>query len=179
MPSTTHSPSPDVLTGVERHFDRDEIVVSKTDPKGRITYANRTFLQLSDFTEAEVLGAPHSIIRHPEMPSCIFELMWSTILDGREIFAYVVNRSQNGDHYWVLAHVTPTFEAGGAIVGFHSNRRCPAREAVDTVSSLYGELRAIERGASSPKEGLAAARARLDDEVEASAKSYAEFVFGL
>ncbi|MBT3307547.1 MAG: PAS domain S-box protein [Alphaproteobacteria bacterium] len=81
------------LTGVERFFEDDEIIVSKTDLKGRVTYANRVFLRLAGYTEQEVLGQPHSIIRHPEMPRCVFKLLWDTLEDGKEIFAYVINRS--------------------------------------------------------------------------------------
>ena len=103
------------VTGTERFFQPDEIIVSKTDLKGAITYANRLFLSLADYTEQEVLDAPHSIVRHPEMPRCIFKLLWGTIQSGNEIFAYVMNRSKNGDHYWVLAHVTPSYDASGSM----------------------------------------------------------------
>jgi PAS domain S-box len=101
------------LTGVERTFGTDEIIVSKTDPKGRIIYANEVFLRLAGYAESEIIGQPHSIIRHPDMPRCVFKLLWDTVQSGNEIFAYVVNRSKNGDHYWVLAHVTPTFDGQG------------------------------------------------------------------
>ena len=127
------TPEPQLLrrpvrpTGVERTFGQDEIIVSKTDLKGRITYANRVFLQVAGYTEREVLGAPHSLIRHPDMPRSVFQLLWDTIQGGREVFAYVVNLAKNGDHYWVLAHVTPTFDDAGKIVGYHSMRRLPAR----------------------------------------------------
>src|ERR1700761_2971359 len=113
------------LTGVERHFDTDDVIVTKTDPGGRLTYANEVFLNISHLTEKQALGAPHSIIRHPDMPASVFRLLWQTIQEGREIFAYVLNRATNGDHYWVFAHVTPSFDAGGNIVGYHSNRRVP------------------------------------------------------
>ena len=96
------------LTGVERFFDKDEIIVSKTDLKGRMTYCNDVFLRIAGYTEQELLGQPHSIIRHPDMPRCVFKLLWDTIGAGKEIFAYVINRAKNGDHYWVLAHVTPS-----------------------------------------------------------------------
>lgn len=87
------------VTGKEVFFKPEEIIVSKTDLKGRITYANRVFLDISGFTEAELLGKPHSILRHPEMPRCVFKLLWDTIQNGSEIFAYVINRCKNGDHY--------------------------------------------------------------------------------
>jgi len=95
-------------TGVESHFGDDEIIVSKTDPRGVITYANEIFIRVSGYSEEELLGAPHSILRHPAMPRCVFKLLWDTIQGGREIFAYVVNLAKTGNHYWVLAHVTPS-----------------------------------------------------------------------
>lgn len=74
------------LTGVERHFDEHEIIVSKTDLKGRITYANDTFLRVAGYRENEILGQPHSIIRHPDMPRCVFVLLWQTIEAGSRDF---------------------------------------------------------------------------------------------
>jgi len=115
------------LTGVERTFADDEIIVSKTDPKGRMTYCNDIFLRLAGYSESELIGQPHSMIRHPHMPRCVFKLLWSRIQSGTEVFAYVINRSGNGDHYWVLAHVTPDLVQDGAIIGFHSNRRPQGR----------------------------------------------------
>ncbi|HMO11052.1 MAG TPA: PAS domain-containing protein, partial [Actinotalea sp.] len=115
-------PSSVMPTGVERTFGADEIIVSKTDPKGRITYANQVFLRVSGYREDEVVGQPHSIVRHPDMPRAVFALLWETIQAGREIFAYINNLAADGAHYWVFAHVT-TSRAGGALVGYHSNRR--------------------------------------------------------
>jgi len=106
------------LTGIERGFFENDLIVSKTNLQGKIVYANKMFLDIADYGEEEVLEQPHSLIRHPEMPRCIFKLLWDTIQDGREIFAYVVNRAKNGDHYWVLAHVTPSYGSDGSIVGY-------------------------------------------------------------
>ncbi|MEO0035357.1 MAG: hypothetical protein RLZZ501_1380, partial [Pseudomonadota bacterium] len=167
------------LSGVERTFDRDQIIVSKTDLKGRIIYANEVFISLAGYTEAELLGQPHSIIRHPDMPRCVFKLLWGTIEAGREIFAYVKNRSRNGDHYWVLAHVTPTFDSTGRIVSYHSNRRSPRREAVAKVEALYQELLTIERSAPDRKEGMERAFAALVGKLQAAGLPYEEFVFTL
>src|SRR5580704_8741733 len=91
-------------TGRERTFPEDEIIASKTDVKGVITYANRTFMEVSLYSEEELLGQPHSIVRHPDMPRCVFKLLWDTIQKGDEIFAYVKNMCKNGDFYWVFAH---------------------------------------------------------------------------
>jgi PAS domain S-box-containing protein len=148
-------------TGRERLFGADEIIVSKTDPKGIITYANEVFLRVSVYDEADVVGQPHSLIRHPDMPRAIFALMWDVIASGKEITAFVLNLASDGEHYWVLAHVTPTFGPGGAIIGYHSNRRLPDRAAVARVAALYALLRDVERLHSAPREALAASRERL------------------
>lgn len=167
------------LTGVERTFDHDEIIVSKTDIKGRVTYANQVFLRVAQYTEEEILGKPHNLIRHPDMPRCVFQLLWDTIQDRREIFAYVVNRTKHGDHYWVFAHVTPTFSPSGQIIGYHSNRRVPNRDAVDTVKKIYSRLLLEEERHRTPKEAIQASTRLLLDLLGQQGVSYDEFVFSL
>lgn len=167
------------LTGIERRFPDDEIIVSKTDPKGRLTYVNDVFLMVSGYSEAEVIGQPHSLIRHPEMPRAIFKLLWDTIVAGREIFAYVNNRAKTGDHYWVLAHITPNFGANGEIVGFHSNRRSPRPDALAKIKPLYQTLLDTERKAADRKVGQDASFKQLTDILTREGKSYGEFVLGL
>ncbi|NQU56111.1 MAG: PAS domain-containing protein [Rhodospirillales bacterium] len=168
------------LTGVERFFEDDEIIVSKTDLKGRLTYVNDVFLRLADYTEKECLGEPHSKIRNPTMPRCIFKLLWDTIQDGREIFAYVVNRSANGDHYWVVAHVTPSKDANGNIIGYHSNRRTPNRQILDsTIIPLYNQLLAEENKHASSKDGMAASMAMVTALLKEKGMEYDEFIAGI
>ncbi len=164
------------VSGNERFFGDDEIIVSKTDMKGRITYANRVFLDIAGYEEKEVLGQPHSMIRHPDMPRCIFKLLWDTIRDGQEIFAYVVNRCKNGDHYWVYAHVTPSRDTTGEIVGYHSNRRAPKREILDReIIPFYTELRAVEQQ-QNRKEGLEASQGVVAAFLAERALAYDEFI---
>lgn len=169
------------LSGRERTFPADEIIVSKTDPKGRLVYVNDVFLDVSGYGEDEVIGQPHSIIRHPEMPRCIFKLLWDRISGGDEIFAYVNNRAKNGDNYWVLAHVTPCFHGDGkTIVGYHSNRRLPGRQAVRGMADLYRGLLAEENRHADRKAGLAASFAMLRNTVaEAGFDSYDHFIFSI
>jgi len=166
-------------TGVERTFHPDDVIVSKTDPKGIITYANDVFLDLAGITEAQAIGAPHSIIRHPDMPRAVFKLLWDTLHRGDEIFAYVLNMSANGDHYWVFAHVTPTFTVDGGISGFHSNRRVPEKRALEAVEPLYASLKAIEDGASDRASGLEASFAAVVKLLRDKGMTYDEFVFSL
>ncbi len=168
------------LTGVERFFDRNDIIVSKTDLKGHITYANRTFLNIAGYTENEVMGAPHSIIRHPDMPRCVFQLLWDTIQAKKEIFAYVLNRAKSGDHYWVLAHVTPSFDKQGQIDGYHSNRRVPDKKIVEgKVIPLYQMLLAEEERHNNRKEGMKRATDILINLLQEKGIGYDEFVFSL
>lgn len=166
-------------TGVERTFDVDEIIVSKTDTKGIITYANEVFCRISGYREEEILGRPHNMVRHPEMPRAIFKLLWDTIGSGHEIFAYVVNLASDGSHYWVLAHVTPSFGADGGIVGYHSNRRCPDRGAVAKARSLYADLCAVERRHADPREAVAASTDALRAHLDGLGRSYDEMVWSI
>lgn len=165
------------LTGVERFFRDDEIIVSKTDLKGHITYANDVFLKVAGYKESEVLGQPHSIIRHPDMPRSVFKLLWDTLESGSEIFAYVVNRAKDGDHYWVLAHVTPSRDASGAVVGYHSNRRVPDRRIVtEHIVPLYEALLAEENNHPSRKDGMAAAYNMVGGLMAELGLQYDEFI---
>jgi PAS domain S-box-containing protein len=171
-----HSVQP---TGVERFFAEEDIIVSKTDLKGIITYANRVFVQISGYSEEELLGQPHNILRHPDMPGSVFRLLWDTIASGHEIFAYVKNMAKSGDHYWVFAHVTPTFGPHGEIVGYHSNRRVPERKAVATVEDLYKQVLAEERRHRNRTEAVEAGLGLLTAAVAKSGMPYEELVFSL
>jgi len=167
-------------TGVERFFREDEVIVSKTDLKGRLTYVNRVFINISGYQEPELLGEPHSLIRNPEMPRSVFKLLWDTIGAGREIFAYVNNMSKNGDHYWVLAHVTPSFDKNGQIVGYHSNRRVPDRDVLNsTIIPLYKAVLEEENRHKNAKEGMNKGFEMLLDAVKQKGMNYDELIFAL
>ena len=167
-------------TNREVFFDRDDLIVSKTDLKGRITYANRVFCNVARYSEKELIGAPHSIVRHPDMPRAVFKFMWDRILEGHEIFAYVKNMTKTGDHYWVFAHVTPSYDRTGNLFGFHSNRRAPdARVVTETIIPLYDALLKTETAMANAKEGLAASCRQFTNVVQSKARSYDEVVFSL
>lgn len=152
-PRGARRPAP---TGIERPFGREEIIVSKTDPKGVITYANDVFLRVAAYEESAILGKPHNIIRHPDMPRAVFKVMWDIIGSGQELFAYVLNLAADGGHYWVLAHVTPTFDTTGRIVGYHSNRRWVAPEVRDQVAAVYAQVRRAEQAHTRTPDAIAA-----------------------
>lgn len=165
--------------GVERFFEEDEIIVSKTNLTGHITYANHVFQRVAEYNEEELLGQPHSLIRHPDMPRCVFRFLWERIEAGHEVFAYVVNLCKSGSHYWVLAHVTPTYDRAGRIVGYHSNRRVPSRSAIDAIRPVYQELLSIEKRHRSPKEQWQASLPALVAKLESMGKTYDELIFDL
>jgi len=168
------------LSGRERSFGQDQIIVSKTDLKGRLVYVNRVFLDIADLSIKQTIGQPHSLIRHPHMPRCVFKLLWERIQSGHELFAYVVNRSMNGDHYWVVAHVTPSYDCDGKIDGYHSNRRVAKKTTVnDIITPLYAELRAIEDNHANRKDGMNAAFAALNDKLTAKGTDYDRFIFAI
>lgn len=166
-----------LLTGVERFFGDDDIIVSKTDLKGRITYANKVFLDISGYKEEEVLGQPHSMIRHPEMPRCIFKLLWDALTTGKEIFAYVNNRAKQGDNYWVYAHVTPSWDNNGSIIGYHSNRRVPERKILEgEIFPLYRELKQIEGKQANKKQGMLNSEQKILSLLDELGMGYDEFM---
>lgn len=166
-------------TGVECQFDEDELIVTKTDVKGRITYANDVFIRLSKYPREQLIGAPHNLIRHPDMPSCIFKMLWDTIQAKKEIFAFAVNMARDGDHYWVFAHVTPTLDSRQNVVGYHSNRRKPEPAQVAKIKALYAQLRAEERRAGDAKPGVMAGHTMLMNMLADRGVAYDEFVFSI
>lgn len=177
-PATPKTNAAVSLTGRERTFGTDDIIVTKTDLGGRITYANDVFLTISALTEAQALGQPHSIIRHPHMPKCVFRLLWDTLKDGREIFAYVLNRAMTGDHYWVLAHVTPTQDMSGKVISYHSNRRVPKPEIISgLIKPLYEQLYQIEQQHGGGPASIQYSMAVLNDTVRQKASDYESFIF--
>jgi PAS domain S-box-containing protein len=167
-------------TDAEVLFDKDDIIVSKTDLKGRITYANQTFCQIAGCSEAELMGQPHSIIRHPDMPRAVFKLLWDTLLEGREVFAYVKNMAKSGNYYWVFAHVTPSFDQNKRIIGFHSSRRVPDPETIKTaITPIYSAILQEERRHRNGQAALSASFKLVVEFLKSKNMSYDEFIFSL
>jgi len=123
----------------------DQMIVSKTDLKGQITYANRDFLDISGFTEAELIGQPHNIVRHPDMPEAAFADFWRTLKAGRPWVGLVKNRCKNGDYYWVEAHAMPLYE-NNQHVGYMSMRKKPSRQQIDATEAVYRQFRENRQG---------------------------------
>ncbi len=158
----------------EKTFSENELIVSKTDTTGKITYGNDLFIKMSGYSEHELLGSPHNMIRHPEMPRVIFKLLWDTIKAGKEINAYVVNLSKNGDHYWVIANVTPSFDSSGRVVGYYSVRRKPKKSALDFITPLYKQLLDAEK-----RGGIESSLNMVQELLKNKGANYDEFILSI
>ena len=134
------------VTDVEVRLDDHTLIVSKTDLKGHITYINKDFIDISGFSEGELIGQPHNVVRHPDMPVEAFEDLWRDLQDGRPWTGMVKNRCKNGDYYWVLATATPIRESGQT-VGYMSVRRKPSRPQIEAADSAYRLFRDNKSGA--------------------------------
>lgn len=130
----------------EVSFGRDEMIISKTDLQGRLTYANRTFMRVANFSEIQLLGHNHNIIRHPSMPRGVFYGLWKTLQSGQEFFGFVKNSTADGNFYWVFANITPDV-MNGKTVGYYSVRRTPSKASVDVISTIYHQMCTMEQGA--------------------------------
>lgn len=129
----------------ERKLREEDFIVSKTDTSGRISYCNRIFMNIAGYTERELLGQQHNIVRHPDMPQVLFHLLWTTLKEGREFFGYIKNLCKDGSYYWVFANLTPTLDPAGKVVGYYSVRRRPREQAVRLLEPIYADLLAEER----------------------------------
>lgn len=162
----------------ERQMRDQDFIVSKTDTKGIITYGNPIFIEFSGYTEEELLGSQHNIIRHPDMPRAAFKLAWDTIQSGKEFFGYVKNMSKDGGYYWVFTHITPDFDTSGRITGYTSVRRCPKRSAIETITPVYRLMQQAEQTAGA-RDAVAAGTQVLLDILKKKDMSYGELVFAL
>ena len=151
-------------------FDQNSLLVTKTDLKGKITYANRAFMQIVQMGEDILVGSPHNIIRHPDMPKIIFKYLWSYLQNEKEIHAYVKNICADGSYYWVMANVTPSY-LDGKVVGYHSSRSSPTDEALNIIIPLYQKLLQAEKSG-----GIPASEKIMQELLLDKGMSYDEFI---
>ncbi len=164
-------------TDVERVMREEDFIVSKTDLKGIITYCNRIFMEFANYSEEELLGHNHNIIRHPDMPSVIFKILWGKIQAGKEVNAYVKNLASDGSYYWVFANITPVYNGKNEIVGYSAVRRAPDREKLkNVIIPLYEKLLAEEKKHSKKSDGIQASYEMLNKILEEKGMSYEEFI---
>lgn len=127
------------ITTNERRFKTDQKLISTTDVKGNITHCNDVFVTISGYSRDELIGQPHNLVRHPDMPEAAFKVMWEHLKAGRPWMGLVKNRCKSGDYYWVNAYVTPVTE-NGRTIGYESVRTCPARQDVARAEKVYAAI---------------------------------------
>lgn len=157
-----------------KQMNKDDFIVSKTDLQGRITYTNKIFMEMSEYSEKELLGKPHSLIRHPDMPKAVFKLLWGMVQAGDEIFAFVINKTKKGDDYWVYANVTPSLDARGKTIGYYSVRRMPNLKALEIIEPIYAQMIEAERSG-----GVNAGTKVLTDLLNEKGVSYNELIIAI
>ena len=157
-----------------KEMQKDDFIVSKTDLKGRITYVNKIFMKMGEYSEKELLGQPHSIIRHPDMPKAVFKLLWDVVQNKDEIFAFVINKTKNGNDYWVYANVTPSLDENGRVIGYYSVRRQPNPKALEIIKPLYTQMLQAEKSG-----GVGAGTKILTDLLNEKGVSYNELIIAI
>ncbi len=125
-------------------YPEGKLIVSRTDTKGVITHCNQSFVDMSGFEESEIIGQPHYILRHPDMPAAAFKDLWDTIQSGKKWKGYVKNLRKDGRYYWVYAVVVPNVRKG-KVIGYASVRRKPSRTKINECISLYKTMLAEEQ----------------------------------
>lgn len=147
-------------------------IVSKTDAKGIIEYGNDYFVEISGYKESELLGKPHSIVRHPDMPKVVFKMMWDRINKGQNIMAVVKNMAKDGSYYWVVTEFEPKIDPiSNEIISHTAFRKAAPQKAIDTMAPIYAKLLEIEK-----EGGMAASEKYLRGLLEEKNTTYDKFV---
>lgn len=129
----------------ERIVSPVDVIVSKSDEKGDITYANPIFIKISGYKHSELMRRPHSILRHPDMPKIIFKYLWDNLEAGKEVYAFVKNLCKDGHYYWVLAYVRPAYNKDGTFRNYVSTRKSATPQAKALMTDLYAQLLEVEK----------------------------------
>jgi PAS domain S-box-containing protein len=130
---------------MEKEITNIDLIVSKADKYGNITYVNPIFMKISGYEHGELLGKPHSILRHPDMPKVIFKYLWESLHQGNDVVSYVKNLSKDGSYYWVIATVKTAKNPDGTFRNHMSTRRCITESAKAQISALYEKLLEAEK----------------------------------
>ena len=142
-------------------LDSKKYIISETDAKGNITYCNDYFVEISGYSKEELIGSPHNIVRHPDMPKIVFKLLWQTIKEGKNINAIVKNLAKDGRYYWIFTEFEIRKDLNtGEIIGYQASRKTTSKHVIEIIAELYAELLKIEK----------------DDSVEASERYLIEFL---
>ena len=156
-------------------LDPKRYIVSKTDEKGIIEYGNDYFVEISGYTEAELIEKPHNIIRHPDMPKIIFKLLWENIQQRKPMKSLVKNLAKDGRYYWVYAEIEPRINPSTSqIIGYTAYRKAAPQKAIEIIEPLYKKLKEIE-----DKSGMEASEKYLKGYLDDKRMSYEQFINSL
>ncbi len=160
-----------IVLDEEIKFSKKKFIVSKTDLKGKIIFINKNFSEVSGYTESELIGVPHNVLRHPDMPRAVFYLVWQKLLAGNKISGVIKNLAKDGRYYWVIADFEPKRDKDGNITTLTAFRRAAPQDVIDTTEELYATMVAIEK-----KHGMEKSLAYLEGFLEEHNLSYDEFI---
>jgi len=143
----------------EIELDPKRYIVSETDEKGKITFCNDYFKEVSGYSDEELLGHAHNVVRHPDMPKVVFKLLWETISQGKNINAVVKNMAKDGRYYWIFTEFESRRDTDtGEIIGYHASRKNVSKHVIEIIADLYVELLAVEKS-----DGVEASEKFLND----------------
>jgi len=152
-------------------FSKKKFIVSKTDTKGNILFINKNFSEISGYTEEELKGMPHNVVRHPDMPRAIFFLIWNSLKAGREVSGVIKNLAKSGEYYWVIADFSIERDNQGEIKIFTAFRRYAPNQVIEEIEELYEKMLKIEK-----KQGIKGSLSHLESFLEEKQMSYDEFL---
>ena len=135
-----------IVLDEEIELDPKRYIVSETDAKGKITFCNDYFIEVCGYDKEELIGSPHNVVRHPDMPKIVFKLLWETIKQGKNINAVVKNLAKDGRYYWIFTEFETRRDTDtGEIIGYHAARKSISKHVIEIISELYSELLQIEK----------------------------------
>jgi len=166
--------APKNITNNEKVLNQNDFIVSKTDTKGKIIYCNEIFAEMAGYPPADLIGANHNLIRHPDMPKLAFQVLWDLIQKKDEFFGFVKNLKADGGYYWVFAYITADLDRNGNIISYTSVRRKMPQSAIDIITPIYRQLVDAERSG-----GIEASKKILTNLLSEHKVGYREFVINL
>jgi PAS domain S-box-containing protein len=163
-----------IPTNNEIVLDPFKTIMSKTDKKGIIEYANDYFMEISGYKEWELMGQAHNIMRHPDMPKAVFKLLWDNIKEGRGIYAIVKNLAKTGDYYWVVADFKIVNNAQGEIESIYARRKAVPQRVKEKIIPIYNALSELEKTS-----GMEASAAYFNGKLEDAEMTYESFILNM
>ncbi|NQZ07444.1 MAG: PAS domain-containing protein [Algicola sp.] len=166
------------MSNNELDISPDQLIISKTNSSGKITYCNPNFIKLTGYSEKELIGQSHNIVRHPEMPCGIFYLMWQTLRQNKEFNGFIKNKTKTNDSYWAFTNITPVHSLAGQLMGYTCAKRQPNTAATMMFSMYYEQMLEQEGGQRNDAVGKASVTL-LTELLSAMGDDYEASVFKL